>query len=182
MTDKESYPPLQYVGEDYNPIEITSKPTDKEIIQALECCISDENCESCPLHHEKIENACILTVVEFYKEILALINRRQAEIDGARIGVKSYKGKYESAVKTARELQTLVDDQQAEIERLQNDLSTWKDIAHRETSYVSIAKAEAIKELLDKIEKQAIPNEDDVYWVELDDVCNLVKEMVGEQG
>ena len=42
----------------------------------------------------------------------------RAEIEDARIGVKSYKGKYESAVKTTRELQTLVDEQQAEIERL----------------------------------------------------------------
>lgn len=41
-------------------------------------------------------------------------------------------------------------------------------------------RAEAIKELLDKIEKQAIPNEDDVYWVELDDIYNIVKEMEGE--
>ena len=34
--------------------------------------------------------------------------------------------------------------------------------------------------MLDKIEKQAIPNEDDVYWVELDDIYNLVKEMVAD--
>lgn len=42
------------------------------------------------------------------------------------------------------------------------------------------AKSEAVKELLYKIEKQAIPNEDDVYWVELDDIYDIVKEMVGE--
>lgn len=41
-------------------------------------------------------------------------------------------------------------------------------------------KIEAVKELLEKIEKQAILSEDDVYWVELDDIYNLVKEMVGE--
>lgn len=29
-------------------------------------------------------------------------------------------------------------------------------------------------------EIQAIPNEDDVYWVELDDIYNLVEEMAGD--
>lgn len=40
---------------------------------------------------------------------------------------------------------------QAEIERLNNDLRVWKDIAHRETGYVGIAKAEAIKEFVHEI-------------------------------
>jgi phenylalanyl-tRNA synthetase alpha subunit len=60
---------------------MAEKLTPEEIKKALECCISDENCENCPLYHQKIENACTLTVVEFYKEILALINRQQAEIE-----------------------------------------------------------------------------------------------------
>ena len=62
--------------------------TDNDIIKALECCISDENCENCPLYHKKIENACTLTVVEFYKEILDLINRQKAEIERLKKTIK----------------------------------------------------------------------------------------------
>lgn len=64
----------------------------------------------------------------------------------------------------------------AEIERLQKENNQFAYIG----KLYSEIKSEAIKELLDKIEKQAIPNEDDVYWVELDDIYNLVKKMAGE--
>lgn len=70
-------------------------------------------------------------------------------------------------------LKGAVDTQKAEIERLNCNLDMANDC-------ISEQRAEAIKELLDKIEKQAIPNEDDMYWVELDDIYNLVKEMAGE--
>ena len=71
----------------------------------------------------------------------------------------------------------------AEVERLQNDLSTWKDIAHRETSYVSIAKAEAVKEFAERLkEKQQtfIGDEYTYKFIYLIEIDNLVKEMVGD--
>ena len=43
--------------------------------------------------------------------------------------------------------------QQAEIERLQHELNIWKDIAYRETSYVSIAKTEAVKEFAERLKE-----------------------------
>ena len=78
--------------------------TDKEIIKALECCISDENCENCPLHHKKIENACVLTVVEFYKEILALINRQQAEIERLNIRLRKERHQFDDLGKMYSEI------------------------------------------------------------------------------
>ena len=94
----------------------------------------------------------------------------------------------------------LINRQKAEIERLQNDLSTWKDIAHRETSYVSIAKAEAVKEFAERLNKEAenvgIDTEGDFLYSDSDNTafeiyntvaewCNevantILKEMVGD--
>ena len=78
--------------------------TDKEIIKALECCINDENCENCPLHHKKIENACVLTVVEFYKEILDLINRQQAEIERLNIRLRKERHQFDDLGKMYSEI------------------------------------------------------------------------------
>ena len=148
--------------------------TDKEIIQALECCISDENCESCPLHHEKIENACILTVVEFYKEILALINRQQAEIEklnvelvGMRGACNSYKMHYDNA--------------QAEIERLnirlRKEQHQFADIG----KMYSEIRTEAIKEFAERLTDRLKGN-GGLYSVTTMNtyIDNLVKEMVSE--
>lgn len=44
----------------------------------------------------------------------------KAEVEESRIVIQSYKGKYESAVKTAKELQTVIKEKDAEIERLLN--------------------------------------------------------------
>lgn len=68
-------------------------------------------------------------------------------------------------------------DLQLEIEGLQKDLGIWKDIATRETSYVSIAKAEAIKEFAEKL-KAEITTGDGVLRVStIDIIDDLVKEM-----
>ncbi len=62
---------------------------------------------------------------------LDLINRQQAEIEDVRNGVKSYKGKYKSANKTAMELQDVIKKKDAEIEtlKIQNEhLATfWRE-------------------------------------------------------
>ena len=92
--------------------------TDKQIIQALNTATNVDGLQICCIDYENNPKNVIYLSIK--SDILDLINRQQAELEDARIGVKSYKGKYESAVKTAKELQTLVDEQQAEIERLKN--------------------------------------------------------------
>ncbi len=78
----------------------------------------------------------------------------------------------------------LINRQKAEIERLNGCVKSEEEVRAIANATIQagigIIKAEAVKELLEKIEKQAILSEDDVYWVELDDIYNLVKEMVGE--
>lgn len=163
----------------------TSRMTPKEVKKALECCIkakTNADCEAlkCPFYDNEIDICMYVNNEEvIYASALDLINRQQAELSDAHIAVKSYKGKYESAVKTAKELQTLVDElrherevlledihhsadqineQIEEIERLNSDLRIWKDIAYRETEYVEITESEAIKNYLETCEKTAISN------------------------
>ena len=148
--------------------------TDKEIIKALGCCISDENCESCPLHHEKIENACILTVVEFYKEILALINRLKGD-------AIHYRRKAQNQKQELRRLNKVIEVYGEENDKLK-------------TAFVQVvmdreyAKAEAIKEFAERLKKE-FPIEPMGYsgigsMYSADGIRSninyLVKEMVGE--
>ena len=44
----------------------------------------------------------------------------------------------------------IINRQRAEIEELNRHLAIWKDIAHRETKYVEMARAEAIKEFAER--------------------------------
>ncbi len=139
--------------------------TDKEIIKALGCCQHKtySHCKECVFFGPPSCNSHLAT------KALDLINRQQAEIENY-IKVAEYQQNL--TLKKSFEIKEL----KAEIERLQTENNQFADIG----KMYSEIKAEAIKELLDKIEKQAIPSEDDVYWVELDDIYNLVKEMVGD--
>lgn len=83
----------------------------------------------------------------------------------------SYRARFPDCRKyVIRDIFDLASRQKANVEGLINAVKYLNE-------QLSSAKAEVVKELLDKIEKQAIPNEDDVYWVELDDIYNLIKEM-----
>ena len=137
--------------------------TEEQIIEYLKHCSTTESChkDKCPCL--KDGHTCIAFES---KPVLDLINRQKAEIKNHNV-----------------EVNKMV----AEIEKLEEQVNLWQEEAGSVgcanewlKAYFKNAKAEAIKELLDKIEKQAIPNEDDVYWVELDDIYNSVKEMVGE--
>lgn len=142
--------------------------TDNEIIKALECCAGDDGCDVCPMY--KPSSECI---TELQGKALDLINRFAKELQTAKAELKETTEKFNCQQYVYTDLSDIIKEKNAEIERLK------KTTFGCDMSIASI-KAEAIKELLDKIEKQAIPNEDDVYWVELDDIYNLVKEMVGD--
>ena len=157
--------------------------TDNEIIKMLNEFIS---------RNEDVNYAAI--TIDLLKDILDLINRQKAENEKLRKRVnfveqanvqlreelKETTEKFNCQQTVYADLSDIIREKNAEIERLKANNSSMQSTLAKMSMGVEEAKAEAIKELLDKIEKQAIPNEDDVYWVELDDIYNLVKEMVGE--
>lgn len=127
-------------------------------------------------------------------EMIKALKHCLTDLDCLKCPYVDHDGKERCDEKLFNDLCDLINRQKAEIERLQSDLSTWKDIAHRETSYVSIVKAEAVKEFAERLNKEAenvcIDREGD--FVETDDkiydtVANwcraisdkLSKEMVG---
>jgi hypothetical protein len=151
---------------------MTEKLTTEEIIEYLNKC-NDREASVVVVWKVTEQKPYIVTV----GDIVDIINRQHAEIDDARIGVKSYKGKYASAVKIARKLQTLVDEQQAEIERLQNDLA----ISRKETKRYATRRAEAIKEFAERL-KERLKGNGGLYCVTTMNakIDILVKEMVGK--
>lgn len=154
-----------------NDNEIIPALEDNEIIKALDCC-QKEDCYGCSYFHKE-ECTNFLT-----KDAFDLINRQKAEIERLETRYeKLLKAKEQIEVETSQEVQSL----HREIKTQNNALLAYKEEFERYQSgaYIKLAKAEAVKELLEKIEKQAIPNEDDVYWVELDDIYNIVEEMAG---
>ena len=56
----------------------SSRMTDKEIIRALECCSEENKCQQCP-YYNKGNFKCLN--YKFFKDLLDLINRQQAEIE-----------------------------------------------------------------------------------------------------
>lgn len=206
--------------------------TDKEIIKALECC-GTATCisNSCP--YEKIHDIPTCTT-KLTRDALDLINRQQkeleelnvelvgirgacnsykmhydnaqTEIENARVSVKSYKGKYESAVKTAKELQTLVDELRHEREVLLEDIHHSADQINEQIEEIerlnirlrkerhqfadigkmySEIRAEAIKEFWSRLQGIAYQSSDWSHGehpmvVELDDAEEIYEEMRGE--
>jgi hypothetical protein len=165
--------------------------TDKEIIKILNTATNIDGLQICCIDYENDPET--KTFLSIKSDIVDLINRQQAEIEEARIGVKSYKGKYESAVKTAQELQTIIAEKQAEIERLQIRLRKERHQFADLGKMYSEIRAEAIKEFAERLHChcQSIINDEwnnkvcPVSWAsayeEIEEVIdNLVKEMVGE--
>jgi hypothetical protein len=80
--------------------------------------------------------------------------------------------------KLSKDALSLINRQRAEIEGLRSDLGIWKDIAHRETGYVKIAKSEAVNEFAERLKKECV--QDGAFgYVSAYDIDNLVTEMVG---
>lgn len=155
--------------------------TDKEIKKALECCeiAYDQDCTECPLYPDDGEIACREVLRE---EALDLITRQQAENENLKVKLQSMRG-------AANSLKMHYEEAQAEIESLKifreyakkraNDYKTMRD------KYLN-AKSEAVKEFAEKLkEKSEIVHlfsvhTGDHYMVDIDDIDNIAKEMVGE--
>lgn len=161
--------------------------TDEEIIKALEVCGKDQHCTYCPLYKVQKEDGlgCIRNLKIY---ALDLINRQQAEIEDARIGVESFKLKYSNAVMTAKELQLVIAEKQAEIEGLQKAIEVLEIMTDQHDYYLRKAKSEAIKEFTERFENKINEIDFPKYAVveKMLVICkkimnDTVKEMVGEQ-
>ena len=94
--------------------------TDKEIIQALECCAKDD-CENCPLSNY---DGCKSLLFDG-NIVLDLINRQKAEIEKAW---ELFKKQSDENI----EMQKLCDKQKAEIEELQHKIMSCNSEAIKE--------------------------------------------------
>ncbi|MBR3819634.1 MAG: hypothetical protein IKJ41_10905 [Clostridia bacterium] len=139
------------------------------------------------------DKKCIEEVFEKFELQKAELEKVKQRADEWHREAELTAEKLDGAINAQETLQKALAEKAAEVERLNDNLiNKCIYLSDDETTEYCVdgpcpnfkteaeIKAEAIKELLDKIEKQAIPNEDDVYWVELDDIYNLVKEMVGD--
>ena len=128
--------------------------TKKEIIQALECCSEENKCQQCP-YYNKGNFKCLN--YKFFKDLLDLINRQQAEIERLKgilntdaVVVRCGRGNGKSHT-----IKTIIEARVNEI------------------------RAEAIKEFAERLKERAKANE----WngtICGNDIDNLVKEMIGE--
>ena len=126
--------------------------TDEQIIKALECCASTNSSEACRGCPFDKNNICEKDSVALQKYALDLINRQKAEIE------RLQKEKFDS-----------LNSQFAEM------YATTLKIATKN------AKSEAIKEFAERLKEKASRG----FWAELayvdvDDIDNLVKEMLGD--
>lgn len=131
--------------------------TDKQIMQALNCCTSKSiSCQKCPLLSK---SKCERELIQYSFE---LINRQQAEI------------------KICSEV---IERQDKEIEKL-NEFANERLDKFTER-YDRNLKAEAIKEFVDRLgnykEYRYNENCDFVPYVRLSDIDKVVKEMVGAE-
>ena len=150
------------------------KLTDKEIIKALECCISDKPCSKtkCPFY----KNGCENGIYSLEKSALDLINRLQARVEKCE-KVEHF------ADKTIATLQ-------AENERLNNCVKSEDEIKaimkvtmepmvraitnEQIDTAVKLAKAEAYKECIEKVKDLRRNYTGYAFDKKLD---NLLKEM-----
>ena len=150
--------------------------TDNEIIKALEICgCEDRKCSdnACPLLDKCKED---LHTME--KEALALINRQRVEI-------KKYRNRNQAQKSELTRLYQKVTEQKAEIEKWQNSYYKLATILNekvpelmKEMTQLTGIRNEAIKEFAERLKEESKSGFE--YWVTVDDIDNLVKEMIGE--
>ena len=146
--------------------------TYKEIIKALECCASGKNCEECSLNCKAPTS----------KDILALINRQQAEIErlekhnkevteNCLIVMNRTEERYNTLFEEAKEI--LINEARAEAikefaERLKEGFNA---LEYRANTTRKTIRIEELREQMDWV----------LHSVAIEKIDNLVKEMVGEQ-
>lgn len=169
--------------------------TDNEIIKALGCC-ADEGfrCDECPCQSFKYSECYELIT----REALDLINRQKAEIESNKAKIKI---SAECIARQDKEIERLnnalydselmVSEQEALLERMKkligdtdkNCRTAINIIGRYERQFKSI-KAEVVKEFAERLKDKSYLNEDlagfEDMVVDVDDIDNLVKEMVGE--
>ena len=123
--------------------------TDNEIIKALEC-YSTASCISKQCPYEKMHDIPKCTT-KLTKDALDLINRQKAELQKAKAELKEATEKFNCQQYVYADLSDIIKEKNAEIEKLQTDNSSMQSTLAKMSMGVEQAKAEAIKELLDKI-------------------------------
>jgi hypothetical protein len=150
--------------------------TNKEIVKALECCISAESC--CVCGYTKM---CDGTTIHQFA--LDLINRQQAENERLN-------NELHSKVEYIHEQLEIIESKKVEIERLTNIIDDGAGVCHnchlKYAEKIEQAKSEAIKEFADRLKADINKTwyyelENDIHNARaLKRVDELVKEMVGE--
>lgn len=126
--------------------------TDKEIIQALECCGESSwifDCEGCPCYDKKEDIQTSECQERIMKNALDLINRQHKQLD-------NYSHNVRNMSKDFLVQRKIIQEQRAEIEslniRLRKERHQYEDVARM----YDVIKAEAIKECLDRIKSEMI--------------------------
>lgn len=152
---------------------MNNKPTDSEIVKALECCVNGE-CPNCPLSHNNTGVYNERCGDNLMQNVLDLINRQQAENDR--------KDKiYIDLLKTSSERADIISSLKAENERLN------KTLVFEINSAFERGKAEAYKEFAEKFENRILSMLTTATLEEKEIICaciginnNVLKELVGE--
>lgn len=128
--------------------------TDKEMIKAIECCLkSPVDCDNCAYTKYPVRDCN--TILK--NDIADLINRQQQEIEKLKADIDVLKSE--------------LNDCECKNYDLENR------IVYTEATIVKV-RAEAIKEFRDKIIKKT-----DIWvYVSKEDIVNIAKEMVGDNG
>lgn len=168
--------------------------TDKEIIKAVERCLSgkEELCKECPL------NGKCYGDVDYLLESLDIINRQQEQLEAAANGqetlqkalaekdreVERLTAEKDQLIKTFGECQAEAAKEilknEKEIERLNNNISAMAITMH---NCAKATRAEAIRVFAERLKSLLALNKqvsNESFYYITTDIDNLVKEMVGD--
>lgn len=168
------------------------KYTDEQTIKALECCINAD-CLNCPQWSEEWYSGMCN---DFLKSILDLINRRNAEIDklqevnadlneSLRLAAEANKDLNAEIEELEYDRKLIFDEGKAwhkKANDLQVELDAMRGAANSLEMHYEEAKAEAIKEFVEKLKQWQYESSDWSHGehpcvVEVNEIDNLVAEM-----
>ena len=141
--------------------------TDKEIINASECCKKDD-CDNCPNDFGN----CYANLSGY---AIDLINRQKAEID-------ELKHEREVLIEDIHHFVDKNNEQLEEIEKLERIISYLEGVCESTPDKVRV---EVVKEfadrLLNKVRVVQVSNLTWVWLISQDDINDIIKEMLGEE-